>query len=320
MSLQSSVINIDEWLAANEADFSPPVCNKLLHNEQLSVMFVGGPNERRDYHIESGEELFLQLRGHMCLKLVEHGGTRHRDVHIAPGEMFLLPAHIPHSPQRTASSIGLVIERRRAPHRGDRLDTVRWYVPDEGSTRVLYERTFACVDLGKDLVPVIRDFKASDECRTGVPSGCGMAESPVKLSARELSRDEHGPFVLDERLERGCLTPAHMRMQFHVSVLRRRQGGKNADEPLRVTRPAQLDAWLWQLSGSSRLATGAGATNGGEVLAVLGKHDSLLLRGYVGDSGQAELAIFTVQMDDDEAALLCVWQKEGEEEEEEEKE
>ena len=58
--------------------------------------------------------------------------------------------------------------------------------------------------IGKDLLPVIRDFKASDECRTCVPSS-GMAESPVKLIARELNRDEHGPFILGERLERGCL-------------------------------------------------------------------------------------------------------------------
>lgn len=27
------------------------------HNDQLKVMFVGGPNIREDYHIEEGEEV-----------------------------------------------------------------------------------------------------------------------------------------------------------------------------------------------------------------------------------------------------------------------
>lgn len=27
------------------------------HRYQLNVMFVGGPNERKDYHIEEGEEV-----------------------------------------------------------------------------------------------------------------------------------------------------------------------------------------------------------------------------------------------------------------------
>ena len=57
-----SIINVDSWLEENKDNFAPPVCNKLMHNDQLSVMFVGGPNIREDYHIEVDEELFLQIR------------------------------------------------------------------------------------------------------------------------------------------------------------------------------------------------------------------------------------------------------------------
>jgi hypothetical protein len=40
---------------------------------QLKVMVVGGPNARRDFHVERGEELFLQLEGDMALEVFERG-------------------------------------------------------------------------------------------------------------------------------------------------------------------------------------------------------------------------------------------------------
>ena len=68
------LINIPEWIKTHEPSFTPPVCNKLMHGAgQLKIMFIGGPNVRKDYHIEEGEELFYQLRGDMVLKIVEKG-------------------------------------------------------------------------------------------------------------------------------------------------------------------------------------------------------------------------------------------------------
>ncbi len=75
----------------------------------------------------------------------------HKDVVIKEGEFFLLPARIPHSPQRTANSCGLVIERRRNL---DEKDSVRWFVPD--TSDVLYDKWFYCEDLGTVLVPLIK--------------------------------------------------------------------------------------------------------------------------------------------------------------------
>ena len=67
-------VNIPEWIKTHEPSFEPPVCNKLMHGDgQLKIMFIGGPNVRKDYHIEEGEELFYQLRGDMVLKIVEKG-------------------------------------------------------------------------------------------------------------------------------------------------------------------------------------------------------------------------------------------------------
>ncbi|KAH0519394.1 3-hydroxyanthranilate 3,4-dioxygenase [Microtus ochrogaster] len=56
-------------------------------------------------------QVFYQLEGDMVLKVLEQG--KHRDVVIRQGEIFLLPARVPHSPQRFANTMGLVVERRR---------------------------------------------------------------------------------------------------------------------------------------------------------------------------------------------------------------
>jgi 3-hydroxyanthranilate 3,4-dioxygenase len=102
---------------------------------------VGGPNTRTDYHIESGEEFFYQLKGDMCLKIVD--GGKFRDVLIKEGECFLLPARVPHSPQRVADSMGLVIERKR---HNDEFDTMRWYCSQ--CRHIVYQQSFHCTDLG----------------------------------------------------------------------------------------------------------------------------------------------------------------------------
>jgi hypothetical protein len=90
----------------------------------MIVMVVGGPNKRTDYHDDPVEEFFYQLKGDMLLKV--HDGKEFYDVPIREGEMFLLPPHVRHSPQRPQEgSIGLVIEPK--PGRRAQLDAIEWY-------------------------------------------------------------------------------------------------------------------------------------------------------------------------------------------------
>ena len=78
----------------------------------MTVQVVGGPNERADYHDDPVEEFFYQLKGNMVLKVGDNGNFY--DVPISEGEVFLLPPHVRHSPQRPAGSVGLVVEPKRA--------------------------------------------------------------------------------------------------------------------------------------------------------------------------------------------------------------
>jgi 3-hydroxyanthranilate 3,4-dioxygenase len=87
-------------------------------------MVVGGPNFRPDYHDDPGEELFFQIKGDVTLKLIDPVTRERSEVVVREGEIFLLPAHVRHSPQRHESCVGLVVERYRQP---GEVDALEWY-------------------------------------------------------------------------------------------------------------------------------------------------------------------------------------------------
>jgi len=165
-------LNLTAWINDNRHLLKPPVGNKMVWQDtDFMVMVVGGPNQRKDYHIDPGEEWFYQIEGDMILKVIEDGTAR--DITIHEGEMFLLPAWIPHSPQRFPNTVGMVIERQRAE---TELDHLRWYC--ESCREILHDESFHCTDLGTQLKPVIENFYASAELRT-----CRHCSSVMELPA-----------------------------------------------------------------------------------------------------------------------------------------
>ena len=157
-------MNLFDYINVHKEDLKPPVCNKMIHNDgKLRVMIIGGPNLRKDYHMNMGEEIFYQIKGDMCLKVMENNEPR--DVIIREGEFFILPGKIPHSPQRFENTMGLVIERMRPE---GELDGLRYFT-DDTNKEVLWQRFFHVTDLGQQLVPLIEDFFASEEFKTRVP-------------------------------------------------------------------------------------------------------------------------------------------------------
>jgi 3-hydroxyanthranilate 3,4-dioxygenase len=152
--------NLRHWIDEHRALLKPPVGNKRVFADgDFIIMVVGGPNARKDYHVDPGEEFFYQLEGDMVLKTMQEG--RAVDLPIRAGEVLLIPPMLPHSPQRPANTVGLVIERRRRP---GELDGFQWYCERCGER--LYEEFFELTDIEKQFPPVFERFFASVPRRT----------------------------------------------------------------------------------------------------------------------------------------------------------
>jgi len=153
-------LNLQQWIQANRASLRPPVGNKLLFEDsEFIVMAVGGPNARKDFHVDPAEELFYQLEGEMTLRVREGEGTV--EVALRAGEMLLLPARVPHSPQRPAGTVGLVVERRRLE---GELDGLQWYCENCGA--LLYEQFLQLTNIETQFPPIFAQFFGDPALRT----------------------------------------------------------------------------------------------------------------------------------------------------------
>lgn len=156
-----NVLNLMNWIEENKDSLKPPVCNKEIYpGGDFIVMMVGGPNERVDYHYNETPEFFYQLKGDMVLKTVENG--EFRDIPIKEGEIYLLEAKVPHSPQRTADSVGMVIELKRDPE--EHTDGFHWYCDSCGN--LLHEEYFKLVNIMKQLPEAFAKFNNNEALHT----------------------------------------------------------------------------------------------------------------------------------------------------------
>lgn len=153
--------NVQKWIDEHRYELKPPVGNRNLYADagDYIVMVVAGPNARKDYHYNETEELFYQLEGDIVVRIQEEGKAV--DVPIKAGEMFLLPARVPHSPMRSEGSIGLVIELKRT---GKERDGLIWYC--DHCNNKLHESYFHLENIEKDFIPRFKAFYGSDTLRT----------------------------------------------------------------------------------------------------------------------------------------------------------
>jgi 3-hydroxyanthranilate 3,4-dioxygenase len=168
-----SAFNFQEWIEAHRHLLQPPVGNQQIWEDTgMMVTVVGGPNERTDFHDDPVEEFFYQLEGDMILKVFEAG--EFSDIVIREGDIFFLPPHVRHSPQRPMKgSVGLVIEPKRPD--GEK-DAFEWYCFECGA--LVHRVEVQLVSIVQDLPPLYESFYADTMARTC--SNCGAVHPGKK--------------------------------------------------------------------------------------------------------------------------------------------
>jgi len=168
--------NLGQWIEENRHLLKPPVGNQSVYKDagDFIVMVVGGPNSRKDFHYNETEELFYQLEGDIVVRIQED--DKIVDIPIKQGDMFLLPARTPHSPQRGPNTVGLVIEKVRG---ADEQDAFMWFCESCGNK--LYEEHIGVSDIVAQLPPLMERFYADEDKR--LCKICGtLMQPPVKLT------------------------------------------------------------------------------------------------------------------------------------------
>ena len=172
--------NLNMWIEENRDKLKPPVGNKNLYKDSgdYIVMVVAGPNARKDYHYNETEELFYQLEGTIEIHIQED--RQKKTMKLSPGDMYLHPAKVPHSPVRHPGSLGLVIERKRADMEVD--DGLLWFC--DNCNHKLYEAYFTLEDIEKDFLKHFEHFYGSEALRTC--DNCGtIMETDERFTAKE---------------------------------------------------------------------------------------------------------------------------------------
>ncbi|MGC1514952.1 MAG: 3-hydroxyanthranilate 3,4-dioxygenase [Maribacter sp.] len=172
--------NLNMWIEEHRDLLKPPVGNKNLYTDagDYIVMIVAGPNARKDYHYNETEELFYQLEGNIEIHVQEDG--KKKTMSLGPGDMYLHPAKIPHSPVRKKDSIGLVIERKRADMNVD--DGLLWFC--DQCNHKLYEAYFTLNDIETDFLSHFKHFYSSKELRT-----CSNCGNVMPVDERFIAKD-----------------------------------------------------------------------------------------------------------------------------------
>ncbi|MCP4913957.1 MAG: 3-hydroxyanthranilate 3,4-dioxygenase [Oligoflexia bacterium] len=157
--------NFKKWIDDHRDLLKPPVGNKCVFKDStFIVMVVGGPNARTDFHVNQTDEFFYQLEGNMHLKVINDEG-KFQDVHINEGDIYMLPAGTPHSPQRPANTVGLVVEKTREK---DEQDGLQWYC--EKCTTKLYEEYFHLENIETQFGAVFERYYNSEHTKC---TNCG---------------------------------------------------------------------------------------------------------------------------------------------------
>jgi len=116
-----SKFNLQQWIEENRGNWGRR--RTVWEDSDFITVVHRGPNRGKQFHINEGDEIFYQLEGELNFHYINSSDKREVLV-LKPGEMFLLPANVPHSPRREEGSWTLVVERKRRP---DKIDRWVWF-------------------------------------------------------------------------------------------------------------------------------------------------------------------------------------------------
>lgn len=236
-------LNLLSTIEAIRPTLLPPVSNRMIFDDAFKVMAVGGPNQRKDFHIEMGAELFYQHTGPMTVVIINPHTGKSDPIRIEEGELFYLPAGIPHSPQRYADTVGIVFERER--HESE-CDALCWY-KSEDSNEILYSEYFHCKDLGTEIKAAILRFRAFLENPTPLPPIPAFADGLLACMEDAKKVELRKPFNLRATLD---AAPAQavtniVEEEFVMTAV------KGEGQSLTIEFPAFMkEIYFWQFAGS----------------------------------------------------------------------
>src|SRR5947207_2987759 len=224
--------NFQRWIDENKEKFKPPVGNaQVWEDGEMMVTVVGGPNQRRDYHEDPTEEFFYQLRGNIFLRLMETPGKSPIEVPINEGDIFLLPRHMRHSPQRGAGSIGVVVEM---PRPEGALDGFEWYC--QNCHQLLHRAEVKLKSIVRDLPPLFDQFYSNDSLRKCKHCGRQFNDAALELCAQGKGRLKSLCQVPLQDIDVACKELTRCKQCGHLGVqIGNHVGDKNLDDPGLVT-------------------------------------------------------------------------------------
>ena len=103
-------VNLADKLALLDQPYSPGIVGRL---NDLKLMVVKARGEFVWHKHEDTDDFFLVLDGRLTIRL------RDRDVHLEPGELFVVPRGIEHCPLAEDEAHVLLIEPLGTPNTGD---------------------------------------------------------------------------------------------------------------------------------------------------------------------------------------------------------
>jgi 3-hydroxyanthranilate 3,4-dioxygenase len=153
-------LNFPKWLDEHSHLLKPPVGNQQVWQDaDFLVTVVGGPNQRTDFHDDPLEEFFYQFKGNAYLNIMDRGKLERID--LKEGDIFLLPPHVRHSPQRAEpDSRCLVIERQRPE---GMVDAFEWYCLE--CNHLVHRAEVQLKSIVDDLPPLFNRFYSTPELR-----------------------------------------------------------------------------------------------------------------------------------------------------------